>query len=285
MDSCFNCGTEIDPDWVFCRSCGSGLDAPEPDPATPAIVTTPDAPKVELISRGWDVVDVEAITHPTDPLEDDVIDVPLPPGAIEISVDDVTVVETPEEAPVESADQTPSDDPAAVTDQWDHLRPHAYIPGTATPATVSARIGQVSVLIVAVAGLVAAASRFYFSARLDAFGDGTISQRALGDAKTVADASLIVMLGLVVIALGTLVWWMLKSQSRSSLRPGSGVSLVIATAVGGATMVTVFYLLESETVADATTANTLMTLGLGLVMMSCLGTVRTIGRIELEDPR
>lgn len=283
MDFCFNCATKIDPDWAFCKSCGSGFDAPESEPATPTIVTTPAAPKVELISRGWDVVDVEAITHPTDPLEDDVIDVPLPPGAIEISVDDVTVVETLEDPPVESADQTSSDDPAPVTDRWDHLRPHAYIPGATAPATALARAGQVSMLMVAVAGLVATALRFYLNTRLDAFGDGTISQRALGDTRTVADASLLVMLGLVVIALGTLVWWMLKTENRSSLQPGSAVSLVIATAVVGATMVTLFYLLENETVADAITANTLIILGLGLVMMSCLGTVRAIGRIELED--
>jgi hypothetical protein len=283
MDFCFNCGTKLDPDWAFCKSCGSGFDAPESEAAAPTVVTTPAAPKVELISRGWDVVDVETVTHPTDPLEDDLVDVPLPPGAIEISVDDVTVVETPEDPPAESADQTSSDDPAPVTDQWDHLRPHAYIPGTTTPATAPARVGQVSMLMVAVAGLVATALHFYLNTRLDAFGDGTISQRALSNARTVADASLWVMLGLVVVALSSLVWWMLKTDNRSSLQPGSAVSLVIAAAVSGATIVTVFSLLDNETVADAITANTLIALGLGLVMLSCLGTVRAIGRIELED--
>lgn len=278
MDFCFNCGAKIDPDWVFCRSCGSGLDAPEPEPAAPPIVTTPAAPKVELISRGWDVVDVEPVVHPTDPLESNVTDVPLPPGAIEISVDSVTVVETPADAPV-----TPADDPALLTDRWDHLRPHAYIPGAAAPAKIPARASQVSVLLVAVASLVAATLRFYLNTRLDAFGDGTVSAQALSNAKTIADVSLLVVPGLIVVALGTIVWWMLKSQKRSSLRPGSAVSLVLAGAIGGVALVAVLYFLETKTVADAIAANTLMILGLGIVMMSCLGTVRTIGRIELED--
>ena len=61
MDFCSNCGSSTDPDWVFCRSCGAGLDGPGDDPEAARPMTQATKPKVELISRGWDVVDVETV--------------------------------------------------------------------------------------------------------------------------------------------------------------------------------------------------------------------------------
>lgn len=284
MDFCFNCGNKTDPDWVFCRSCGSGLDVLEDKSALAATAEAPTEPKVELISRRWDIVDIDTVEHPKDPSDSNVIDVPLPPEAIEVSAGDITVIATPTDN-AHFEDEPDPDDlvpaPGPDTDRWDHLRPHTHLPPAATPATAAAAVaGQISVLSVAVAALVATILRFYLNTRLEAFGDGTVSARALGDFKTVADASLVVMLGLAVIAAAILGWWMMTASRTSGPRPGSAGIVAAASALGGATLVAVFYFSKNETVADAIAANSLTILGLGLVMMSCLATVRTVGRIE-----
>jgi hypothetical protein len=90
MDFCFNCGLKTDPDWVFCRSCGSVLEEDSADLAMPA--STAGAPKVELISRGWDDRVVETIEIDGSPLADDeVAPSPVAPGGIEVTVDEITI--------------------------------------------------------------------------------------------------------------------------------------------------------------------------------------------------
>ena len=104
MDFCNKCGSKTDPDWVFCRSCGNSLDDGGPAAGESAQSTPiPTVPKVELISRGWDVVDVETVEIkaidvttadvPGDPLTDDDVVPAMAPGSVEISLDDVTIVE------------------------------------------------------------------------------------------------------------------------------------------------------------------------------------------------
>ena len=141
MDFCNKCGSKTDLDWVFCRSCGNSLDdgdtaAGESINSTP----TPTVPKVELISRGWDIVDVETIDiatadAPVDALEDDDVVIGLPPGTVEISVDDVTIVEHS----AETAEQAEAEAPVPrvereAPDAWDHLRPHGQTPAVKEPS-------------------------------------------------------------------------------------------------------------------------------------------------------
>ena len=42
-------------------------------------------------------------------------------------------------------------------------------------------------------------------------------------------------------------------------------------------------LLEKVTVADELTANSLIVIGLGLLMLASLATIRTISRVEIRD--
>ncbi len=275
MDFCNECGSTTDPDWVFCRACGNSLDNAEVANTVQSAVGG-DTPKVELISRGWDVVDVDAVEVPADPLQDDTVATPLPPGAIEVTIDDVTVVEAP------AAEEEPAEDDR-TTDSWDHLRPHGQIPGIDEPTRIPARVGQIMLLLAALGALVSTVLYFFLNIQLDAFAKGEVTDRAVADVRSVAEASLIVLGGLAALALIALVWWMAKAFRRSSFRPGTGGIVALLGTIGGSALVAFYATQQADTVAEGLTANSLVIIGLGLLMMAALATVRTLLRIEHKD--
>lgn len=284
MDFCNDCGQTTDPDWVFCRACGSALDAPEIEAAA-AVTAVSGPPTVELISRGWDVVDVDALDQlPADPLEEDIDVSPLAPGAIEISVDEVTLVAQGEEATETETDEAAQPEPAAQpADRWDHLRPHGQIPGVTESTTLPARTSRVVVLFVALGALIAAGLRFFLNTRLDAFGEGRISARALNDVELVADVALIVLAAIAVIAGGVLIWWLANVKGRSRFRPGPAEIIALGAGISGIALIGIFMTLRQDSVTTAIAANSLVVLGLGMVIAACLALVRSITRIEFEE--
>lgn len=295
MDFCNKCGSETDPDWVFCRSCGNSFDDRETAAtSSPQSTPAPTVPKVELISRGWDVVDVDTVdieavdiqavdidtaTAPADPLEDDDLAAPLVPGTVEISVDDVTVVERPLEEDTEEEPPTATA-PTVPPDRWDHLRPHGQIPGVSEPSRTAARVGQIFALIAAVAALVSSVLYLVLNVQLERYADGTVSEQAISDIRTTAEASLLVLAGLAAVALLSLGWWMVKAYPSARFRPGPAGMIALPAFFGGTALVAYFALQESSTVANDLTANSLVVLGLGLIMVAGLSAVRTVGRIE-----
>ncbi len=290
MDFCNDCGSKTDPEWVFCRSCGSTLERSATETAEQAVVAGPDAPKVELISRGWDVVEVDTVDLPGDPLADDEVQVPLPPGAVEVTVDEVTVVATPaaepdeaEAEPDEGAFEPEPEEPALETDSWDHLRPHGSIPGVTEPTTAPARIGQVGVLLVALGAVAAAALHFYLNTRLDGFRQGRISAGAVDNARLAADISLLVVAGLAVVAALILLWWVIKARGHASFRPGGIETLALTAGLGGAVLIGVFVYLDQDSINGEIAANSLVILGLGLLMLAASAVVRSVQRIEFRD--
>jgi hypothetical protein len=290
MDFCSNCGEKTDPEWVFCRACGSGLDLPEIEPQPAPAATQPAAPKVELISRTWDVVEI-APEGPADPLENDISDAPLPPGAVEIAVDGVAVVESPKTDPAEIEDplQAHTAEPPATVeegaDAWDYLRPHGEVPPLLRRSSVPARVAVLLVLLFSLSAIVASMLHFYLNTRLESFSTGRVSYLVVEDAVKMADIGLIVTAGLGVAALGSLLWWTLKRDRTKSLRPGpAGIVAPLATLAGGA-LIAWFYNDDQSTVSDALTANTFIILGLGLVTLAGLAVVRSLGRIEHRDAR
>ena len=207
MDFCNECGNTTEPEWVFCRSCGNSLESSEIESVAAQPIATSNSPKVELISRGWDVVDVEVAadesssTLPTDPLQTNEIVMPLDPDAVEISVDEVTVVARPEEAaPPEAAESDSA--PDASSDRWDHLRPHGQIPGVSDPSKVPAKASQIAVLTTAFGALVSAVLYLFLNIQLDDYAAGEISEGAVRDVRAVAEASLLVLAGLAIVAGG-----------------------------------------------------------------------------------
>jgi hypothetical protein len=277
MDFCFNCGGKTDPDWVFCRACGGVLEDAAVEEVAEPVSTSSGAPKVELISRGWDVVEVDTVELPADPLEEDVSPGPLPPGAIEVAAGDITVVEIAE-------DPEPAEAPAAPVDPWDHLRPHGEMPPLQRRVTISGRIGQVMVLLAAIAALAAAGIHFFLNTRLDAFADGSVSASAVDDIEMAGDISLAVLAGLIFLAAATLGVWMLRTRATSDFRPGKAGLVALLSMVAGVGVVAASFVVRKETVTEAIAANSLIVLGLGLVMTACLATVRTVERIDRKEP-
>lgn len=290
MDFCSNCGGTTDPDWVFCRTCGSGLDLPEAPPIAPPAATDSASPKVELISRGWDALDVDQENGPLDPLDSDVIDLPLPPGAVEVAVGDIAIVETtpaPHPLPHDAVtnDITEAVPPIDETDGWDHLRPHGEVPPLLRRSKAPARFAQMTTLLFSLSAVVAAMVHFYLNTQLDSFASGQVSATAIGDLNTVAEVSLLVTAGLAVIALATLAWWMIIRHKTVSLRPGPSGAIAPIGVIAGGSLIGVFYAMDKDTVAEALTANSFIILGLGFLMMAGLAAVRTLGRIEHTDAK
>jgi hypothetical protein len=297
MDFCNECGSKTDPEWVFCRSCGNALDSPQIEAVAAQPIATTNSPKVELISRGWDVVDIEATGEesgpnlPTDPTETDEIVMPLDPDTVEVSVDAVTVVARPEEAREPDVDQEQAsevagdavDTGATAGDRWDHLRPHGQIPGVSDPSRIPARISQIAVLMTAFAALVSAALYLFLNIQLDRFASGNISGGSVRDIRMVAEASLLVLAGLAIISLLMFAWWTIKARSSHPLRFGPAGWIALPAWLGGVTMVGYFTWLDKTTVADELTANSLIILGLGLLMLASLAAIRTISRVEIRD--
>ena len=296
MDFCNECGSKTDPEWVFCRACGSSLDASDVEAVAAQPIATGNSPKVELISRGWDVVDIEpageeaAPPLPIDPMETDEVVLPLDPDAVEISVDDVTVVARPAETEEPEADEEATSDPVGDTavardasDRWDHLRPHGVIPGISDPSRVPAKVSQMAVLSTALAALVSAVLYLFLNIQLDRFAAGNVSGGAVRDVRTVAEGSLLVVAGLGIVSLITFVWWTIKARPHHPLQFGLAGWIALPAWLGGAALVGFSALLEKATVADELTANSLIVIGLGLLMLAGLATIRSISRIVIRD--
>ena len=277
MDFCFNCGGKTDPDWVFCRACGSSLEENSVNDLVAAPAVPGSTPKVELISRGWNEV-IETVEVPADPLaDDDGTQNPVSPGAVEVTVDDITVIETVEE-------EEPAPARPAAVDPWDHLRPHGDLPPLQRYVTLPARVGQALVLLAALAALSAAGIHFYLNTRLDAFRDGGVSARLIDDIEVVADMSLLVAGGFLLIAGIVLIWWLVRTWPTGDFRPGKGGVVALISLIAGIALIGGSYALETQTVTEAIAVNSLIVLGLGLIMTACLATVRTIERIDRKEP-
>jgi len=147
-----------------------------------------------------------------------------------------------------------------------------------------ARVGQIAVLTVAFSALMAAALRFYLNTRIDALSDGRVTAQTVDDIKMVADVGLLVMSSLAVVAALTLSWWLARVHTTADFRPGPGGIAALIGGVAGVALIAIFFFLDQETVAGTLAANSLIVLGLGLIIASCIATVRTIGRIDLRKP-
>ena len=311
MDFCNECGKTTEPEWIFCRSCGNPLDSPEVEAVAVQPIASTNTPKVELISRGWDVVDVDATETdsgareadlgpelPTDLLESNEVAQPLDTDAVEISVDEVTIVARPEEAVPADGDEGEERDEDEVaerdeveaeaaidpsSDRWDHLRPHGQIPGVSDPSRLPAKTSQVAVLITAFSALVSAVLYLFLNTQLDRFADGDISAGAVRDIRAVAEASVLVMAGLAIISLIMFAWWMIKVRRTHPLQFGPAGWIALPAWLGGVALIGYFALQEKTTVADELTANSLIVIGLGLLMLASLAAIRTISRVEIRD--
>ncbi len=274
MDFCFHCGHKTDPDWVFCRACGSALED-DADLAVP--VQNAGTPKVELISRGWDEEIVETIEVSDDPLTDEeVTPAPVPPGGIEIKVDDITVIE--------ATDADPAPDPVEPPDPWNHLRPRGELPPLRHHVTRPGRVGQALALLAALGALSAAAIHFYLNTQLNAFSDGTATARTIDDLRAIADMSLIVAASLVLVAAGGLSWWAYRSLPGAYFRRGQGGTVAFGALVAGVGLVGWSLLVDADSLTRAIGTNSLIVLGLGLVMAACLAAVRAVDRIDRREP-
>jgi RNA polymerase subunit RPABC4/transcription elongation factor Spt4 len=303
MRFCFNCGANTQPDWTICRPCGTRLAQPSAsellavcshcfnhiasswnycphcgsigsdarvvgavenaaaaggDPAPPS---TGNAPKVELISRGWDIVDV-------DPVADDTVEVPIPAGAVEVVVDDITVVTGPD---------APEPD-TAHPDRWDHLRPHAQH----GPATVSTRlpirIAQVLLALVAVSGIVAASFRFYLNTRVDALAAGEIGAQGLEGPEDAAALSLYVVPIAIVLTLLVVAAWFYRDRDLIPLPTGSSGRLAVGFAIAGIALAAGFHLLSPAAPSARIAANILVILGLGMIAGASVVAIRILHR-------
>lgn len=100
-----------------------------------------------------------------------------------------------------------------------------------------------------------------------------------------ADIGLLVAAGLAALAGLTLIIWAIRTRAKSDFRPGTaGLVALISGASGIAIVATMVFAIEQETVSEALAVNSLIVLGLGLVIVACLATVRTVGRIDLKEP-
>lgn len=281
MDFCSNCGDKTDPDWVFCRSCGGVLEDDAADGLVVPIPRSSGAPKVELISRGWDIIDVETLETTVDPFDGEgTIAEPLPPHSVEVTVDDVTVVETAE-APVVEAEQPP---PSTLIDSWAHLRPGGEVPPLLNQVSIHARVGQLAVLLAAVAALISAGLHFYHNTRLDAFGDGRITAETLRSVEQVAQNSRYVVAATVLVALAALGWWFIKTRPVADFQPGKAGIVALLSFLAACGIVGGSLAINKDTYTKAIGFNTLIVLGLGLLMAACLATVRTVERIDRKEP-
>lgn len=283
MEICSKCGaTTIGEN---CHRCGNPLQLAEQlkEPASHESAS----PTVELISRGHDVVEIDAVEISGRVIEDPAPP-PVPPGGVEISVDDVTIITTHEEAEEDTgearvnpgtADQSFRPSRAAVGgDRWDHLRPHGEMPKLARRVSVMARFVEAIAIVTALAGLGAAATHFYLNTRLEAAGRGTLAVTNLDDLEQIAEVSLLVVAGLAAVAVLGLVLWKITGHSHGSA--GRTGALAWIALVAGATVVTVFYLLRRETVTEAIAANALIILGLGLVVSAFVVLARLVDRLD-----
>ena len=303
MEICSNCGATTIGE--TCHRCGHPLPLAQ-DLLTLETTTTP-SPKVELISRGHDIVEADAIEVAAESL-DDVPPPPIPPGGVEVTVDEVTVVATEdnrveEETPdvtlpdadaedaefVSDAETTNEITPPAATttaggDHWDHLRPHGEMPPLARRVSVIGRVVEVFSILTAVAGLGSAGIHFYLNTRLEVWSRGRLVVENIDEIETIAEISLLVAAGLAALSLLTLLLWRVikRPQRRAAGRTGALAALAL---VSGTAVVATFYLLRRETATEAIAANALIILGLGLIVSSFLIIARLVDRLDQKEIR
>jgi hypothetical protein len=233
---------------------------------------------VDIEAVDVDTIDVDMI-HPSAQALDDEVVAPLAPGTIEITIDDLTVIEHSEEETEEQPAVSPV--PPVARDAWDHLRPHGQMPATIEPSRTRARIGQALVMAAAVAALVSSALYLALNLQLDRFAESKVSAQSVTDLRSIAEVSLLVLAGLTAIALMSLGWWLLEAMPLSRFGPGPAGMIALPAFLGGTALVAIFALEDSATVADSLTANSLVVLGLGLLMVSGLATIRIVRRVEI----
>lgn len=271
MTTCSYCGITIESDLDTCQSCGRVV-ARQNMPTPGAGLSDGDSPQVELISRGWDVVDIDVQELPTDPLDgDDVTRSTLSPGIVEIAVDDISIVTDTEDEP----NRAP-----APLDPWDHLRPKGEMPRLARRVSIPARIVETLTVVTTLTAVGAAAVHFYLNTQLEAFAEGRISEARISDVETVADISLITVAGLILATvLGWLLWrWRVRSADDPTA--GKAGTVAMLAFVAGVVVTVGFYLLGKDTVTEGIAANSLIVIGLGLVAAASLLTGRIVSRVE-----
>jgi len=272
MTICSHCGISIEPGLDACQSCGLVV-ARQNETSPGTVPGAGGSPQVELISRGWDVVDLDVQELPSDPLEeDDITGATLPPGTVEIAVDDISIITDIEDEPPRVRETS--------LDPWDHLRPKGEMPKLVRRASVPARIVQTLAVLTTLSALGAAAVHFYLNTQLEAFAEGRISEARISDIETVADISLIAVAGVVVaMVLGWLVW---RRHIRTTYDPTAGKAGKVAMLafVAGIGVTVGFYLLRGDTVTEGIAANSLIVIGLGLVAAASVLTGRIVSRIE-----
>ncbi len=272
MTTCSNCGANIDPDWTSCPACGrvvgtaaDSLGASEHSPGP--------GPQVELISRGWSVVDLESEDTPLHDLleEDDSSGPPLSPGSIEISVDDISFVASAETGPDAAVD--------GPTDSWAHLRPKGEMPALVRRVSIAARVVQTLAMITAVVTLGAGGVHFYLNTQLEASGRGEVALRTISDLQQVADIGLAVVAGTALVTILALAGWRWTVRGKGASTGKAGAVALLACIAGGS-VVGAFYTLRRDTVTESIAANSLIILGLGLVVAAALIIVPAVGRVD-----
>lgn len=312
MTFCTQCGAHTDPEWVHCRACGRDIDRRQTEPRTtfctscsatitsswfhcpecgtatelelsrrrqaPTLVGTeiePGAvPRVELISRRWDVVDVTASEEPREPhlLPEPDLRPPVPAGGVEITVDEISVT---------AGAKDPADH--LQLDSWHHLRP--AITHSAHPmamGSTGARYAEVTTLLLGVAALVVAGVFLLWNVQLDEIGRGapSVGSTWFGSAGALLTVILPLFAANAAIAIA---WWARRLDGPIRLGP-AGVTAV-AAATGGVLLSIAALSRRPATVAAQIEANGLAIVGLGLIMLACLAAVRAIGRVDWEQRR
>lgn len=267
---CAHCDNRIASSWNYCSHCGSiGSDARVVGVARQLAATTEEAPRpvagngptVELISRGWDIVDV-------DPVAENTVAIPVPTDGVEVVVDDITVVARPEEVQAEPTH----------TDRWDHLRPHTQYPTGALASRWPIIVAQVTLGLVTISAVVAAGFRFYLNTRVDAFAAGTITAVGLNRSEDAATVTLYAVPIAIALTVIVLAGWLIRDHDLVMMRPGSSGRLAIGFGVVGIGLTTVFSLLEPSAASRRIASNILIILGLGMVAVASLVAIRILHR-------
>jgi len=274
MSECITCGAEIDPGWNACRRCGRAIEFQDLSPSVTGHEPQVE-PQVELISRTWNVVEIDGVEVPTDALEAGEAP-PLSPGSIEVSVDGISITTTGSD---ENANQPLDTGAPVATDSWSHLRPHGEMPRRARRVSVSARVVQTLATITALVTLATGIMHFYLNTRIEALSRGDASPGSITDTERLADTGLLVVGGLIVLTALALAWWRWDVR-ETGIRIGKASGVAGLCLIGGAAVVIAFRALRQETITESIAANSLIVLGLGLLIAAALIIAPTVSALD-----